>query len=669
MKLTKNAWISLGLLIGISALAYLPLIHKLGYINDDWYLMYDVRVHGSQFFHDMFSSDRPGRAYLMIPLYSLFGLNPLSYNLSAYLFRVLGGISLLWTLRMLWPDRRRFAFTAALLFTIYPGFLSQINAIDYQSHLVALFLAILSVALTLKAVFVANNTSKIVLTIFSIMTGLAALSQMEYYLGIEVFRLACIGVLVWRSGGMNFIEKSRAFILKWLPFSLIPVGFLFWRILLFQAKRKATDLGSQLGRLFSSPLTGLWWLTYLLQGFFNVLLAPWVIPFSLFALSMRLQNQLIGVGLAVVAIIPFIWVENLKSEAEPALGQWEMREQLFVGLLGIAGGLAPVIAANRHIIFPDYSRYTLIASIGAGILLSAFIQQFSSKRLGIYGTGLSIGISVMTHYGNAVKTAADTDEVRNFWWQVAWRAPQIEAKTTLSVTYPNVAIQEDYFIWGAANHIYYPDAKEKDDLQVQLPALVLNDYTVSRILVGRGEDTYFKRGDVEVVNEYDRVLILAQAATNSCVRILDGNAPDLSASDQPRVLLVSPYSKLGTVITSENPPNPSEDIFGEEPAHEWCYYYQKADLARQRGLWNEVAKLYEEADQNGFRPNDQIELMPFLQAYAYLGDQNMVRELSKRVNTNIFYTMQACQRLSDMTTRGYPITSEMYDHVKELFCK
>lgn len=673
MRSNKYLWVTLGLLAGISALAYLPLIHKLGYFNDDWYLMYDVRVHGAQFFHDIFSSDRPGRAYLMIPMYSLFGLNPLPYNVSAYVFRLLGGISFFWVLQLLWPERKSFALIAALLFTIYPGFLSQHNAIDYQSHMVALFFAILSISLTLKAILSVRVQVKVGWAALSIISGWIALSQMEYYIGIEAFRLACIVVLTWRSKGPEFRRKVQVSFFNWLPFAIVPAGFLFWRIFLFEAERKATDIGSQLGQLFTSPLTGLWWLTYLFQDFFNVLLTPWVLPWSIFVLPMRLQNQLIGFGLAGVAVLLFVLGSRLVEEQDPETlagsGPRETREQMWVGVIAILGGLAPVIAANRHIILPDYSRYTLIASIGAVILLSAFIQQLSSIRLRNVIVGLLIVIGVLTHYGNSVKAAADTEGVQNFWWQVAWRAPQFESGTTISVTYPNVAIQEDYFMWGAAGHIYYPGPKNKDDLQIQLPAIVLNEYSVSRILSKRGEDTYIKRGGVEVVNEYDRVLVMTQPTDNSCVRILDGDSPDLSLHDQNRVMLVAPYSKLDSVVTDGNSPNPPTVIFGDEPLHDWCYFYQKADLARQRGAWDEVIALYETANQMGYRPNDQIELMPFLQAYAYKGNQKMVKEFSTRINTDVFYAEQACHKLSRMDEFGYPLTSEMQGLINELFCK
>src|ERR1043165_4888441 len=89
-------------------------------------------------------------ALVMIPGYLVFGQNPLYYNLSAYVFRVLGALALLWCLNMLWPGKRTATTLMSLLFLIYPGFLSQPNAIDYQSHIIGLAAALASIALTLK---------------------------------------------------------------------------------------------------------------------------------------------------------------------------------------------------------------------------------------------------------------------------------------------------------------------------------------------------------------------------------------------------------------------------------------------------------------------------------------------------------------------------------------
>jgi hypothetical protein len=238
----------------------------------------------------------------------------------------------------------------------------------------------------------------------------------------------------------------------------------------------------------------------------------------------------------------------------------------------------------------------------------------------------------------------------------------------LVASYPVGAIQEDYFIWGPANLIYYPEEQNQIPIDIKLPAAVLTDEAVFQILANKGEETPVRRGN-ELTRNFGNILIMTQASENSCVRLIDGNSPNLSIRDPQRIILIASNSKLDNVITGGDSAVPPASIFGHEPEHDWCFYYQKADLARQQGNWDEVARLGEEADELGLRPNDQIEWMPFLQAYAFLGDQKQVKGISTRINTEIFYQQQACSVLSLMAENGYPLSAEMQNYADELFCK
>ena len=70
-------YLSVFLLTLISGMMYLLFIRRFGYFNDDWYLMYAAGANGPSVFWDIFSVDRPLRALVMIPAYTLFGANPL----------------------------------------------------------------------------------------------------------------------------------------------------------------------------------------------------------------------------------------------------------------------------------------------------------------------------------------------------------------------------------------------------------------------------------------------------------------------------------------------------------------------------------------------------------------------------------------------------------------
>jgi hypothetical protein len=655
----------------ISAITYLPLVKDLGYLNDDWYLMYDMQVKDQSFFHEIFAIDRPGRAYAMIPLFSLFGFNVLPYHLTAFLFRFLGGVCLFWTMRMLWEKRNFFALAVGLLFTIYPGFLSQPNAIDYQSHILGLFLALLSVALTVKSISITERAERILLILASILTGWGYLSQMEYFIGIEVFRFACILILVWRTQGQYSKEKFFAFIKTSLPFLLIAGGFLIWRLFFFESERRATDIGLQISQFFSSPLVGLWWLNYLIQDFFTVTLVAWNLPMYQLAFPMRLKDMMNAIALALlaIAILWFIirWGGENESKAETDTTSKMRRETLIIALLSIAGGLIPVILVNRHVTLPEYSRYSLIASVGAVMLLVLLFENISQRNIQKTVLSLFVAIAVLTHYGNTLRYVNETAATRNFWWQVSWRAPQIKEGTTLIASYPNGALAEDYFIWGPANFIYYPEKQSTNPIEIKLPAGVLTPDAINKITTNGGLETPLRRGNY-LERDFGNVLIMIQSSENGCVRFINGDAPELSPYDEDRLVLIAPYSKIDNVITEGSSPNVPIEVFGEEPERGWCYYYQKADLARQRGEWERIPVLLNEALEKGYYPEDALEWMPFLQAYAVQGDVEKMRSTLKLVALNRQLSLQTCAVMRNFIEQE-TLNQEVINFIQKKVCE
>lgn len=670
-KHRKQFWIFVLLLLIVSALTYLPLVNQIGYLNDDWYLMYDAHTQGPDFFHEVYRTDRPARAYVMEAASSLFGDNALYYHLSGYVFRFLSAVALFWIMGRLWSGRRAMNFSAALLFLLYPGFLSQVNPIDYQSQLLSLCLAMISIALTIRAVQTSNVLHRVLLTILSILLGMLYLALVDYHIGFEVLRLALVLLLVLRTKGASLRQKLTQTFLRWLPFAAAPGGFLIWRLFFFEADRRATDVGFQLGQLFSSPLVGLWWLVYLIRDVFNVLLVAWGYPLYTIAYQMRLRDTLIGFGLAafvvLIVLVGLRWGREDESETEAVPGPGWMREEYWLGLVTIVGGLIPVIMANRHIVFPDLSRYTLPASVGVVILLAAIIDQVSSRSLRMVLVGFLVAVSVMTHHANAVRVANETEVIRNFWWQVAWRAPGIQAGTTLVASYPGVGIQEDYFIWGPANLIYYPEKQEQRPIEIKLPAAVLTNEVVLKIMAGKGVETPERRGNI-LTRDFDNVLFIVQTSQDTCVRIIDGNAPELSSRDSHRTMVVAPYSQLDNVLLDSSFSEPPQVIFGAEPPHEWCYYYQQAALARQREDWEAIHDFYKEALKLGLYPNDSVEWIPFAQAYTVLGDQDKLRTLKKIIIADRFLTAQTCQILTDMAAT-HDIQPEIQAFVQNAFCE
>lgn len=625
----------------IAGIAYLPLVTKFGYSFDDWYLMWAAKAYGPEAFFPIFSVDRPLRAWLMYPTYQLFGENPLWYNLSAYLFRVSGGLAFGWMLGMLWPRARAAAISMALLFVVYPGFLSQPNAIDYQSHIVALALALFSLALTVRAFTGTSSMRKQApWLVVSALTGWLYLGLMEYYIGFEIIRFLLIFLLAIRVETPRIAQIKKA-VLDWLPLSTIPVGFVFWRVFIFVGERKATNAGAQLSLFLVSPLRAIYnWATGLIFDTWDALVMAWVTPLAQMLGFLTGTQILTGIGLGLLAIgMSWYTLRSLDNDDD----NWR-REAFWLGLGSVIAGLMPVILANREVSFPYFSRYTLIASTGAVMLLVALVYSFSRKAWQQAVLSVLILAAMLTHFGNSVKATAETAFMRNFWWQVAWRIPNLEQNVTLVTLYPAAPLQEDYFIWGPANLIYYPVPLSEKDIQPGIFAAMPDADTVEKVLA-RERQQYDNRRKIITYANYRNILLLIQNQETDCVRVIDGQLPEVWQQDSEAFLQMAPFSEIDHIWTDMPENIPPSIVFGPEPEHGWCYYYQKATLARQKEDWDEVRRLGDEANaKNVFYTATEIEWLPFIQAYTLTGDTDKVTEIASHFRKRLDET--GCQALA-----------------------
>lgn len=669
-KLGTFGWGALFLTL-LGAVTYLPLAARMGYINDDWYLMFDGYVGGASFFHEVFIVDRPLRGYLMQAAFALFGMNPLYYHLSAFLFRIISAVALFWIGNQLWQRRATYNWLAALLFLVYPGFLSQVNPIDYQSQIFSLACGMVSVALTLKALQTKSPAARWAYILASVALTWVYLGLVEYFLGFEALRFAMIGMLYLRQSEQPVVARLKSAVVTSLPVFSGVGGFLVWRLFFFEAERKATDVSLQLGSAFTSPLTILWWLNYLIQDVFKVIMVAWTVPLNLFGFSLRLRDAFVGVSLAAIAVALLLFFLRQSGEKneddESSQNPNEMREQLWLAFITIVACLIPVILVNRHVVLPDYSRYALAPSVGVGILFSVIFERVNTVSLRSGLVAFLLGVSVLTHHGNAVRVADETAAVQNFWWQVAWRAPNIQEGVTLIASFPGSPLAEDYFIWGPANFIYYPEKQTSNPLSIKLPAAVLDGNTVTQITTNGGVETPLRRGNY-LERDFGNVLVMVQSSSDSCVRFIDGRSPELNSFDDGRVTMIAPYSKLDSVATEGDVPAVPEEIFGAEPERGWCYTYQQADLARQRGDWDAIPALLNEALDKGYYPNDGLEWLPFMQAYAVQGNVEEIKSMLKLVAADKYLRLQVCNSLTSLM-KTETLNGDVSSLIEKNICK
>ena len=660
------------LLLVISALVYLPNIGKLTYFKDDWYYIYDGIRAGAKVFHEMFRIDRPARGYFFELYFSVFGPNPLPYHISAFLWRGLSAIGALWVFNILWPKERKFAFLGALLFAIYPGYFWWISAIEYQPMIASLALQVFSIALTLKAIQSQNRIAKITYLASAILTGWVYIALVDYAIGMEVFRFLCVYLLVNRDGRIGVWKRLFIAVKAWAWSSLIPLGFLFWRIFLFTNVRKATDIGGQLSVFLGNPVsTTIDWFFQLYNSLLNLSVLAWIDQFPAFLQGRRLRDIAFGLLFAGVAVLLVVFAERqIKPSGESKDGNSDQdqvrKEALLLGGVGMIFGVLPVIMANRYVNITGFSHYGLPVSLAAAVFLIGFLNTLSLRRTRVFALYAVIAAASLAHYGISINAVTEEVALQKFWWQVSWRIPMLQPGTTLVIQYPLSGMGDDgYGVMEAANVIYFPKPTGQIPVHYPVAGLTLNSETLSDILNGEQyKQTQYRSHTIDF--DYGNLLIISQPTLTSCVHVIDGNQPLISTYDPVNVTLAAPSSKIKNVIADASPVLPPEYIFGREPEHSWCYYFQKADLASQLGNWDDAVALGEEAIRLELSPEDRSEWLPFLKAYAITGNAGRLTQMAKRVIGDRPLRQQACDMLTDIQE---PLTPEIKQVIDMDYCK
>jgi hypothetical protein len=679
-----NPYLLIGyaLLVVVTILTYLPALNQATIYRDDWYYTVDRLKGGPETFPKMFEIDRPARGYFFEAYYRLFGGNPTPYHLVSFALRLLAALAAFWLFRLLWPEHIEVALVMSLLFVIYPGYTRWMEGFEDQPKIFSLCLQVISIILSLKAIEASSLFYKVLLWTGSILTGLGYILLIDYAIGMEMFRLLCIHVFIsHRQPGLSLRKKGLATVRAWIPAALIPGLFLFWRLFIFNNQRPATDIGLQLSVVMQSPIRGgLTWLLNLFRSIINQTVLAWWSPNfqDFFAQS----NRGIFIGLllassasAFVAVV-LLWQYRLVERNE------RLKDAIWIGLMGVIAGLLPVIAANRLVLFGAFSHYALPASLAAATLVGGVIYSISSRYIRAGLVAVLVLLAVLNHASVSARVLNEERVIANFWHQVAWRAPNIRTGTTLNVSYPTVNYGEDYdAVHGPANFIYYPDP---DTLPVTYPLYGISQYfwTAKEILSGIKYNTGY-RTHIGVVDP-NNLLVLSQPTKSACVHIINPQYAWYSYNDPDFILLTGSYSRIDHILTDTKPPHLDPVIFGPEPTHKWCYFFEKAELAVQNQDWNMVLNLAEEAGVQKLHPNERLEWMPFLQAYAVSGNEESFSDTMSKIisvtatqdiasydapKINEYNRRQACNVLKSMQKAGQEFSSQIQDLINTTTCR
>ena len=620
-KLFKSETFLAVLLISFTTLiTYGSSIPSLGYFHDDWYLLWSGQARGAQSIIPLFSTDRPFMGVIYSLVYRLLGDNMLNWHLYALLWRLIGGLAFFWILRLIWPDSKFITTLMAVLFVIYPGFLSQPNANTKQNHLYGFGTALLSMAFMLQAIKTSSKKWKITLGILSFILAVNYLFIYEYMIGLEGMRLVLLGYLLFQQGYKQIRSLVTEILKRWWPYPLAMAGFVYWRIFIFDGSRNATDAtrlaGDYLGNLRYMSIRVI---VETAKDFLDTSFFAWSVkPYQLFASATysALAAALITAGVIIALVI--IYSSLVKKwggpedaeEKTPAL----IKAFTWMGAFIMVCAIFPVVLSGRDVELGDAYKSYGLHPIGGVVMLIAGIVLMLRPNFRKWILIVLIGISVSTQVLNAGDWAQLWDYQRETWWQLTWRAPDIKDDSMVMAYFPDgYRLQQDYEAWGPLNIIYRPGPAEAPAIQSE----VLNSDTSYDILKFNVRDN--RDRDIKLHRDFNNLLLISLPSSVSCIHVIDGTLPVYSESETLTVQQVGTYSHVDRIIPTGTAPIPPAQIFGPEPERSWCYYYQKASLARQTGNWAEIGKLYDQANALKLEASDKSELIPFFEALINLG--------------------------------------------------
>jgi len=658
--------VALSVITITTILSYGILIPQLGFYRDDWYMLLAGQSEGGQGIINLFAIDRPLIGYIYALDYAVLGSSVLGWHLYALFLRLLGSIGFFYLLRAIWPDKKFETTIAALLFAVYPGFLQQPNAATFKNLLLGYNLAIFSILATIQAAKANSIGKRILFIVLAVLFAGLYFGIFEAMIGLEGARVLLLWYVLWKESGAA-PKKAILPTLKWsIPYFLLTGAFVFWRVFLFKSERRATNVDVLFAGYGATPLHSLLGiLIETVKDIWEATVLAWFVPFYQFTRAgayRELGTAILLAVLAVAGVVLYIWYakkQALIRETEAGKGSAEVA-WMWLGIPIVAMAVLPIVLSGRNISFEvQWDRYAYHATIGIILAVTGFIfYALRSSARWILPLVL-IGMSVITHYFSADYYRDYWSYNRELWWQLSWRAPMLKEGTLIFVSMP-FGFAEDYEVYGPANLVYYPGQG------IKVSAEVLNASTAVLIQQGLTDSGNYNR-EVYVPKDYSKALIVAFPTTGSCVHVLDGRQVELPGYSGEGLLTdVAHYSQIEQIDTAHAPVTIPRQIFGREPAHGWCYYYQKMSLARQIGDWQAVAQLADEAQAMDLRPNDYSELVPALEAYASLGEAKKAKQAAAIIKSDRNIRFFLCKELE----KG-PLFPPPYDHdqILELLCE
>jgi hypothetical protein len=610
-----GAWGVLLALAGLGVLSYGLLAPRMGFYWDDFPITWIRETYGAAGLARYFSTNRPLWGLLYQASDALLGANPLATQVFGLAWRWAAAVMFWLLLRTVWPARAHLAGWAAAAWMVYPAFSQQFIGLVYGHFFIVLTAFFASLWMTVRAL--RSGQRAWLWTVGALLLGAVNLLTLEYFFVLELAR----PLLVWCALGDEVERRARLrrTVRVSLPYLILFLGAAVWRGFFFTYQTQNYDMGL-LAQLQAAPwATVVNLLTLVGRSLWNSTIGGWLLGFrppdvdSLGRLTTLLWA---GALLAGAALAGWLALGGRKSAAG---GKRAALEMIAVGaaLLLLAGPPFWLTGLHVELHFP-IDRFTLAFAPGAclalaGVLGLGWRWQWAPRVVFALLIGLAVGVQVQ----NASAYRREWDDTQAMFWQLSWRAPQLTPGTIVISNDLPLSHWSDNSLTAPLNWVYAADNDSTEMDFLWYYATVRQNTTLPKLQPGLvvAQDylaAHFTGNSSDAVSVYYN--------PPACLRVLDA---EVESENGMLPLLMRDASVLTNLARIEvdagsRPLDLTPVVFGVEPAHGWCYYFEAADLARQQSDWQRVAELGDTAFALGDAPNDPAERLVFIEGYAHV---------------------------------------------------
>ena len=450
------------------------------------------------------------------------------------------------------------------------------------------------------------------------------LFSVEYFFGLELLR----PLFIWIALGDSIKERKQRIsktIRLWAPYLIVLLTFLYWRIFIHETPRGEILIFDS---FIQNPFQTVFSLfSTIISDIFEVSALVWLKTIDIrWFKHFSPTSILIGFSLAALGLLISLLFSSFQhksltqttSTKQTLLQRLKNSPLIWIGFLAILTGGIPIWTTNLNIKlhFP-HDRFTLPVLFGTSILVVGVIEWLiTSRKLKILLLSLLISFSINSQFLTATTYQNDWTIQKDFFWQLTWRVPQIVKNTILMTNRVPFKYYSDNSLTAPLNWTYAPNFSSS-----QLPYLIYDlgsRYGSTSPLLVRGIPIEQSYRVVSFSGSTSQVLSFSFRPPH-CLQIITTENISSARPEDDNIQATLQLSDPDLIQTNEEPARPPSDFFAPEPEHGWCYYFEKAALARQQNDWQKITQIGETALQgkNELTIYYPLEFIPYIEAYAH----------------------------------------------------